>query len=282
MINTTLLQPQLRGDINVFDQKKTLHTTSFYCEQIKTLFFSGEKPDPKPHQDAPRGKIARQKWIALVQRIKGRPILGFVPTPQVVVEKLLKAADIQPHMTVLEPSAGKGNIAARLRNITPHVSVVEMDPDLQEYLTLRGLKLIAKDALAIPIQYRNSFDRIVMNPPFEDRRDIQHVINAYQYLKPGGRLVAVMSENSFRLHPGDSIPYQKLLRSFQCWLRSLGAKTEALPQGTFIKNERPTPIDTRMVVLQKPIGGETATALETLEKDYFDYSVFRKRFSTTG
>jgi 16S rRNA G1207 methylase RsmC len=38
-----------------------------------------------------------------------------------------------------------------------------------------------------------SYDRIVANPPFADGQDIAHVTHALAFLRPGGRLVAIMS-----------------------------------------------------------------------------------------
>ncbi len=35
------------------------------------------------------------------------------------------------------------------------------------------------------------FDRIVMNPPFADGADIQHITHALRLLRPGGRIVAL-------------------------------------------------------------------------------------------
>jgi hypothetical protein len=37
------------------------------------------------------------------------------------------------------------------------------------------------------------FDRVVMNPPFDHGADIKHVEHARKFLKPGGRLVAVVA-----------------------------------------------------------------------------------------
>jgi 16S rRNA G1207 methylase RsmC len=36
-----------------------------------------------------------------------------------------------------------------------------------------------------------TFDRVVMNPPFDHGSDIEHIKHAYRKLKPGGRLVAI-------------------------------------------------------------------------------------------
>lgn len=40
------------------------------------------------------------------------------------------------------------------------------------------------------------FDRIVMNPPFENGSDIKHIRHALTFLKPGGRLVALCAAGS--------------------------------------------------------------------------------------
>jgi type I restriction-modification system DNA methylase subunit len=38
-----------------------------------------------------------------------------------------------------------------------------------------------------------TFDRVVMNPPFAGQQDIDHVTHAFGFLRPGGRLVAIMA-----------------------------------------------------------------------------------------
>ena len=37
------------------------------------------------------------------------------------------------------------------------------------------------------------FDRILANPPFENGSDIKHVEHALTFLRPGGRLVAIVA-----------------------------------------------------------------------------------------
>ena len=61
----------------------------------------------------------------------------------------------------------------------------------------------------------SGYDRIVMNPPFSDRRDVEHVQHAYELLKPGGRLVAIMGEGSF-------FGSDKKAVAFREWLESVG------------------------------------------------------------
>ncbi len=49
------------------------------------------------------------------------------------------------------------------------------------------------DFLKISPETTGLYDRVVMNPPFDRERDIDHVLHAISFLKPGGVLVAIMS-----------------------------------------------------------------------------------------
>lgn len=91
------------------------------------------------------------------------------------------------------------------------------------------------------------YDRIIMNPPFSDRRDVQHVQHAYELLKPGGRLVAIMGEGSF-------FGQDKKAQEFRDWLESVGGTDEKLAEGTFMDLSLPvnTGVNARMVVIDKP------------------------------
>src|SRR3546814_3255444 len=55
------------------------------------------------------------------------------------------------------------------------------------------LSVFAMDFLALNPDLIGSFDRIIMNPPFDRGRDIDHVNHAIEFLAPGGILVAIMS-----------------------------------------------------------------------------------------
>ena len=70
------------------------------------------------------------------------------------------------------------------------------------------------------------FDRIVMNPPFADQQDIRHVMHAATFLKPGGRLVAIMSA-------GVAFRDDRLSRAFRALLGERGGAIESLPEGAF-------------------------------------------------
>lgn len=112
------------------------------------------------------------------------------PTPRELALVLIELADIQPEHTILEPSAGTGQLADVIlteSGIRP--TCCEINLKLQSILINKGYQIAGSDFL----EYAGQYDRIIMNPPFVNQQDIDHVTHAFELLAPGGRLVAVMS-----------------------------------------------------------------------------------------
>jgi Methyltransferase small domain. len=190
-----------------------------------------------------RGERLKADPVKAAERsLAGRKIDGYFPTPKATVEKMLAEANIEPGMSVLEPSAGKGNIADIIKEEHPNAEIeaVEPVPELRSILEAKGHSIVGRDFL----EHEGEYDRIVMNPPFEKRQDVAHVRHAFKLLKPGGRLVAIMSEGPF-------FGQDKIATDFREWLDEVGW-SEQLPEGSFKSSERPTGVSTRMVVIDKP------------------------------
>jgi len=244
----------------------------------------------------------RVKMLERAMVGKAKDGLDFFPTPESVADEMIAAADIKPDMAVLEPSAGMGHIADRIRAAGAEPDVIEMANDRRELLqekgyhlqpyydflqmeprkfftygdvfrapdgkegTLRGLggmgsqRVRLEDEAGNRIGYyqrdevegvrlrgtQSGYDRIIMNPPFSNGRDIDHVRHAYTLLKPGGRIVAIMGESAFTNQ-------NKKATEFREWLDSVGGTEEKLPAGTF--NDPSLPVNTganaRMVVIDR-------------------------------
>lgn len=155
-------------------------------------------------------------------------IPGFFPTPRPVVERMLDLADIpvDEPLDILEPEAGTGAILDVVASGRPlaRLSAFERHHTLREILDLKGYRLVGNDfleATAAP-----AFDRVMMNPPFENGQDLDHVRHAFAMLRPGGKLVAVMSSGAF-FRAGQR---EKMFRD---WLDDLGGEREELPAGSF-------------------------------------------------
>jgi hypothetical protein len=213
---------------------------------------------PQEYRSALREFIGLQQRQREPDRIKAmeRSMIGrrndgldFFPTPAGVASRMIEAADIKPGMAVLEPSAGMGHIAEQIRAAGADPDVAELSHDRRALLEAKGFNVVGNDFLQLPVTGK-TYDRIIMNPPFSDRRDVEHVQHAYNLLKPGGRLVAIMGEGSF-------FGSDKRATSFRDWLDSVGGGSEKLGPGTFTDPALPvtTGANARMVVIHKP-GGE--------------------------
>ncbi|MBH0115014.1 DUF4942 domain-containing protein [Novosphingobium sp. YJ-S2-02] len=116
-------------------------------------------------------------------------------TSEEVARQVMERAEIRAGQRVLEPSAGNAALAKPAREAGADVTCVEIQPGLAHELgVLHGFaNVIEGDFLALDPAHFTPFDCIVMNPPFDRGRDCDHVRHAYEFLKPGGVLVAIMS-----------------------------------------------------------------------------------------
>lgn len=125
-------------------------------------------------------------------------------TPPAQALLAVKAAAVCGGMTVLEPSAGTGNIAVLARLAGAQVDTNEIDPRRRELLSLQGFEPTAFDAERLDnlLPPDKSYHAIVMNPPFSATGGrvsghrtafgARHVEQALLRLQPGGRLVAIV------------------------------------------------------------------------------------------
>jgi diguanylate cyclase (GGDEF)-like protein len=201
---------------------------------------------------SPRQKTAEEIRRELERGLIGTKIPGFFPTPRPVIDEMLTRADVRPGMDVLEPSAGKGDIAEALKETGANVDTAELSGQLRGILEQKGLAPVASDFLDYT---GKKYDRIVMNPPFEGGSDMAHVQHAYDLLKPGGKLVSVMSEGPF-------FRDDRRATEFRDWLDQVGGESEKLDQGSFTGRDafRQTGVSSRLVTIEKPPAAEEAAA----------------------
>lgn len=150
---------------------------------------------------------------------------GYFPTPEPIVARLIELAEIEPGMTVLEPSAGQGNIAKAVADIAEVDCVELLQKNVEALLAGEFARdVIMSDFLAlVPAP---TYDRVVMNPPFARQDDIRHVTHAMRFLKDGGRLVSVMAASIlFRDN--------RLTADFRALIDERGGDIEECPEGAF-------------------------------------------------
>ena len=166
---------------------------------------------------------------------------GYFPTPPELAKHVIELAVIMPYHMVLEPSAGQGGIADEIPQCK-QIDLVELLDNNVAVLLEKGYNVIQRNFLSYPKE-QPLYDRIIMNPPFEKQRDIDHVLHAYSFLKPGGRLVAIMSSSiTFREN--------KKTLEFRQLLDDTSAHVERNPEGSFKVSG--TMVNTVTVVMDKP------------------------------
>ena len=165
----------------------------------------------------------------------------FFPTPINVARQLCELAEIDASTSVLEPSCGKGNISDVAYSYNPRSLVgIELNKDLESFLKEKPYEVIVGMDF---LEYNNgNWDRIVMNPPFSNQQDIDHVMHAYDLLAENGVLVAIMFLSFKYRTTKKSIKFRQLLED-------TNAEVIALPSGTF--KDSGTMVETCIVVIRK-------------------------------
>lgn len=118
----------------------------------------------------------------------------FYPTPERVAELVLQLAQIGPHHQCLEPSAGQGGLADRMPK--DRTFCVEVSALRAQILQEKGHRVECADFIAWASRQGGRYDRILMNPPFDQGRWRAHLEAAADLLSPGGRLVSVLPEGA--------------------------------------------------------------------------------------
>lgn len=152
-------------------------------------------------------------------------VWGYFQTPPAIVDKMIQATIPENGTRILEPSAGGGAILVGLQNyfhtaFLPNVTAVELHPGRAKDLARFGCRIMQQDFLTFQ---GNKFDVVLMNPPFEKCQDRNHILHAWEMLKPGGCMAAIAAGGfTFR----DDYKELKLLVEENGWW-------DELPPGAF-------------------------------------------------
>lgn len=175
------------------------------------------------------GPTAAQKTAALIaekeSRLRRDPSCdGFFPTPRPVADRLAARLFLRPGSRILEPSAGIGTLCEAVRDVCPTAEIVTVERlfDCRDILELKGFAPAGRDFLVY--HDASGFDAVVMNPPFENLADCDHVRHAFDLLRPGGRLVAIMS-------PAWQYRDTRKATQFRDWFADVSGSTYELAPG---------------------------------------------------
>jgi hypothetical protein len=175
---------------------------------------------------------------------------AFFRTPPEIAEKLVYYAGLlnPAPMRVLEPSAGDGALADAAREVYPWrvLDLVCVEPDAGRHATLvgKGHKAEQTTFEDFAASEPEPFDSVLMNPPFATPGEpvlwAKHVLLAWELVKPGGSLAAVIPSNLDRPH--------KAVAAVRALVESYG-HAEDVPDGAFKVSG--TGVSTKLIVIEK-------------------------------
>lgn len=194
----------------------------------------------------------------------------FYPTPPALAEKMLEGLDMNFVSTVLEPSAGKGDLVTAIarknqlsyRNREIDVDCCEIDPYLRQILQYnfsyekkqeigaaqgyhtREYDLIDHTKLHVVhddfLTYSSMkhYDLILMNPPFQD--GAKHLLKALHMQRDGGLVICLLNAETLRN------PYTDMRQDLVRMLQELNAEITFVDDA-FRDAERSASVDVAIV-----------------------------------
>ncbi|MEY8574900.1 DUF4942 domain-containing protein [Oscillospiraceae bacterium 21-37] len=196
-------------------------------------------------------------------------VKGFYPAPPKLADKLLADIDWDYIGTVLEPSAGKGDLVkAAVQKARVHrchseldMDCVEIDPYLRsileyEFKETEQVHIVHDDFLTF--QSRKHYDLIVMNPPFADGD--AHLLKAIELQKQYGGQIRCLLNAETLLNPCTN--RRKVL---QAELSELGAEIEYI-EGAFANGERATDVTVALLKINIPQAKEDSNIFRRLSE----------------
>ena len=173
----------------------------------------------------------------------------FYPTPAHLARKMLDKVNFKEVTTVLEPSAGKGDIIEMIKqkegkfyDYKFDIDAIEKDANLRYILNGKGFRVVHDDFLTYDTL--KQYDLIVMNPPFSD--GCKHLLRALEMqAKTGGQIVCLLNAETLK-NPfnNDRITLQRELTEYNADVEFLSDE--------FIDAERKTAVETALIYVNIP------------------------------
>lgn len=191
----------------------------------------------------------------------------FFPTPKHLIDKMLSGLDLKMINSILEPSAGKGDIVNALiekekiysTSYTKYkfdIDCIEADQNLQHILKGKNFRVVYNDFLTYDTM--KEYDVIIMNPPFSN--GCKHLLKALEMQKRnGGAVICLLNAETLKnLCTNERIDLQRQLEEYN-------AKIEFI-QDAFLDAERKTGVEIALVKVQLPEVHRESFILDGLKK----------------
>lgn len=191
----------------------------------------------------------------------------FYPTPKNIVYRMIDGLDFKMIKSILEPSAGSGNIVEvleekeKLLSTTYHahsfdIDCIEKDQNLQHILRGKNYRLVHDDFLTYNTM--KEYELVVMNPPFSN--GAKHLLKALDMQqRNGGAVICLLNAETLKN------PCSNERIALKRQLEDYGANIEYI-QDAFMDAERKTSVEIALVKVQLPEVKRESFILDGLRK----------------
>lgn len=164
----------------------------------------------------------------------------FFPTPENVISQMLQGFDCSGK-TILEPSAGSGNIVTYLQREGAQVIAVEKNDDLRKIVSAK-CKVIGEDFLQVKSEEISHIQAIIMNPPFS--ADEKHILHAWNIAPAACTIIALCNLSTIEN------TYTASRKQLKELAEQYGSHTDL--GKCFSDADRRTGVEVALIHLQKP------------------------------
>lgn len=191
----------------------------------------------------------------------------FYPTPEAIINKMLFDIDFRMIGSILEPSAGSGNIVEAIKKkekfysttynkFSYDIDCIEADSNLQHILKGKNFRVVYNDFLTYDTM--KEYDLIVMNPPFSN--GCKHLLKALEMQqRNGGAIVCLLNAETLKNPCTNDRQY------LQRKLTEYNAKVEFI-QDAFMDAERKTAVEIALIKVKLPDVQRDSFILDGLRK----------------
>ena len=188
----------------------------------------------------------------------------YYPTPKPLLDKMLAGIKWQFVHTILEPSAGTGNIVDYIRNDTTYadyfqnkmdIDCIELCKEFRSILKGKKYRVVHDDFMTF--KTFKKYDLIVMNPPFNE--GAAHLSKAIELQKNGGSIICVLNAETLKN------PFSNERKVLVDKLQELDADV-AYYQEAFTNAERAAAVEVAVVKVLIPEVKRDSRIMERLKK----------------
>ncbi|PLR72277.1 DNA N-6-adenine-methyltransferase [Bacillus sp. UMB0728] len=193
----------------------------------------------------------------------------FFPTPTQLINKMTSKIDWKTVQTVLEPSAGKGDLVEAVRKQFDYtkayrrnnfdVDLIEYDENLRHVLKGKNYRVVADDFLTY--QTYKQYDLIFMNPPYSqgDKHLLQAITMMEAQQKPG-QVLSLLNAETLKN------PYSNTRKELIRKLEENNAEVEFI-QNAFSNAERKTDVETAIIYIKFEKSHNNSVILDELKQE---------------